>query len=107
EAATAYERATELAPTNYLYWTNLGDAYRWMPGAEQRARTAFERAITLATDELKLNPREATVNSRVAMCYAKIGRHAEAKRHIDTALSIDGANAGFLYKAAVIANLRG
>ncbi|HEY6051459.1 MAG TPA: tetratricopeptide repeat protein, partial [Thermoanaerobaculia bacterium] len=36
EAVEAFENATRLTPGKYLYWRNLGDAYRWTP--ELRAK---------------------------------------------------------------------
>ncbi|HEX6083406.1 MAG TPA: protein kinase, partial [Thermoanaerobaculia bacterium] len=38
EAAAAFDRAVKLTPTSFLYWRNLGDALRWVPGREADAR---------------------------------------------------------------------
>ena len=73
DAANAFEKATELAPTIYLYWANLGDAYRWIPNATARANISYDRAIQLADGELKVNPTATTIRARMAVCLAKRG----------------------------------
>jgi serine/threonine protein kinase len=48
EAIAPLEKAVQLAANRYLYWGNLGDAYRWAPGHKPKAREAFARAIQQA-----------------------------------------------------------
>lgn len=107
DAARAYEQATSLTPSYYLFWLNLGDADRLVPQHEAQAAAAYDRSIQLALGELKMNSRDATIHSRVAVCLARRGRYAEAEQHINAALAVDSANPRFLYNAAVIAHLRG
>jgi tetratricopeptide (TPR) repeat protein/predicted Ser/Thr protein kinase len=107
DAARAYEEATALTPSYYLFWANLGDANRLVPGHAAQAAAAYDRAIQLALAELKMNEHDPTVNSRVAVCLARRNRLKEAQNHIDLALGADGTNPRFLYGAAVIANVRG
>jgi eukaryotic-like serine/threonine-protein kinase len=73
EAAAAFERAVELRPNQYLFWANLGDAYRWVPGSEKRARDAFRRAIQLARQRLETNPSDRSPRARLAEFLAKVG----------------------------------
>jgi len=107
DAARAYEQATQLTPSYYLFWANLGDADRLVPKRDAQAAAAYDRAIQLALAELKMNDRNATVNSRVAICLARRGRLRDATQHIAAALTIDRANPRFLYNAAVIAHIGG
>jgi len=107
DAANAFEKATELAPTNYLYWENLGDAYRWIPNAEGRRNVSYDRAIQLATGELTLNPTNNSIRASMAVCFAKRGRMKLADQEIQAALRSDPSNPGFMFKAAMIANLQG
>jgi serine/threonine protein kinase/tetratricopeptide (TPR) repeat protein len=107
DAANAFEKATELAPTNYLYWENLGDAYRWIPDAAVRRNVSYDRAIQLATGELTLNPTNNSIRASMAVCLAKRGKTALADQEIHAALHADPSNPGFMFKAAMIANLKG
>jgi serine/threonine protein kinase/tetratricopeptide (TPR) repeat protein len=107
DAANAFERATQLAPTNYLYWSNLGDAYRWIPNAMAQANVCYDRAIQLADGELKINPTSTAVRARLAVCLAKRGNTKRADDEIRVALATDPANPTYLYKAAMIANVEG
>ena len=84
-AAAAFEEATKLTPGKYLYWANLGDAYRWTPELASRAPEAYEKAARLAEGELALNPDNAAAHATLAICDAKLGRMAPARHHIQRA----------------------
>jgi serine/threonine protein kinase/tetratricopeptide (TPR) repeat protein len=107
DSANAFEKATELAPAIYLYWANLGDAYRWIPNSGTKPSVCYDRAIELADNELKLNRTDSTVRSRLAVCLAKKGDFRQANAEISTALQTDPTNPSYLFKAAMIANLEG
>jgi len=107
DSANAFERATELAPTIYLYWANLGDAYRWIPNARERANVCYDRAIQLAAGELKLNPTSTVIRARMAVYLAKRGNTKRADEEIRAVLSTDPTNPSYTFKAAMIANLEG
>jgi serine/threonine protein kinase/tetratricopeptide (TPR) repeat protein len=106
-AALAFEEATKLTPGKYLYWANLGDAYRWTPELASRAAGAYEKAANLAERELSLNPDDAGAHATLAICYAKLGRTAPARRHIERALEIEPTNPDHLLYAAIIAEVAG
>lgn len=107
EAAAAYEKAVELTPTSFLYWRNLGDAYRWVPGREARAREAFERSARLCDEEIRVNPSEPFANAARASTLAKLGRVREARTGILRALELAPSDPAYVYEAAVIANIAG
>jgi serine/threonine-protein kinase len=107
DAANAFEKATELAPKIYLYWGNLGDAYRWIPNAAARANVSYDRAIQLADGELKVNPTATTIRVRMAVWLAKRGNIKRADDEIRNALTADPNNPTYIYKAAMIANVEG
>src|SRR6185436_14515610 len=104
DAAKAFEDATKLTPKHYFYWANLGDAYRWVPGADARAADAYDKAISLLRSELQLNPLNAIVRARMAECLAKRGRLTDSNTEIARALAADPTNVRIMYRAAVIAN---
>jgi len=107
EAADSYERAVQLAPRLYLTWSNLADAYRWVPGADAKATAAYDKAIELAETELRLNPSDAAARARMAECLAKRGNYSRATSEISRALAADPSDVRVMYREAVIANVRG
>ena len=107
EAAAAFEKATELEPSYFLYWRNLGDARRWDSGAEGNAKRAFERAVELCDDSIRINPSDSSAYTSRASSLAKLGRHREARASILRALELAPRNASNVYEAAVVANLAG
>jgi serine/threonine protein kinase/tetratricopeptide (TPR) repeat protein len=107
DAATAFESAARLTPKHYFYWANLGDAYRWIPGAEERATHAYDQAIVLAHSELQLNPLNASIRARLAECLAKRGRIADANSEITRALTAAPSSVGVMHRAAIVANVQG
>ncbi len=107
DAAAAIEKAVALSPHKYNYWANLGDAYRWVPDADQKAAHAYDEAVRLARAELQVNPGNAAVLARLAECLAKLGHRANANAEISRALSIDPTNINIEYRAAIVANANG
>ncbi len=107
EAATAFEKAVELTPHDFLYWRNLGDAYRWIDGQGAKAERAYTRSIDLSRDAIRVNPSDALAYSSMSSALAKLGRHREARNPMLRALELDPRNATHVYEAAVVANLAG
>ena len=107
EAAQAFLKATELEPSYFGYWRNLGDAYRWVPGAESSAKRAYERTIELCDESIRVNPSDARAHMARASSLAKLGRHREARSSILRALELEPQYASTVYEAAIIANLSG
>lgn len=83
QSVSAFEKAVELGANTHVLWGNLGDAYRWTPDNQKKAREAFGTALTLLGDELREQPRDATLLSRKALYLAKQGEAAEAARIAD------------------------
>jgi tetratricopeptide (TPR) repeat protein/TolB-like protein len=107
DAAAAYEKAAELAPHRFLPWANLGDAYRWSPGNEARAKNAYETAVSLLEDELRVNPTDLALRGKLAELLAKLGKRDEARVEMSRALAADPQNATLMYRAAIVCNTRG
>jgi len=107
DARESFRRATELAPSDPVVWANLGDACRFVPGGQNQARAAYERAASLGLDVLQGNPDDAYTRAVVALCLARSGKVDEAQREIRRALEDNPTNGIVLYKAAMIALLRG
>lgn len=107
DARQSYERAAQLAPSDFVLWANLGDACRWIPEAQARAGEAYAQAIRLARESIALNPNDAYARSVIALALARSGQASEAQEEIRRALEIDPTNPSILYKAAVISLIRG
>jgi serine/threonine-protein kinase len=107
DAAAAFERAAAMTPTKSIYWSNLGDAYRWVPAQEAKSAHAYDEAISLCRRDLHLNEGDAVTRARLATCLAKRGDARSAKREMDQALETDSSNRRLMYMAAVVANVNG
>jgi len=107
DAAAAFEKAVQLQPHEFLYWRNLGDAYRWIPGQQEKARVAFERAIQACDEAIRVNPNESRAYMSRASALAKLGKQREARASILRALELEPQYAANVYEAAVIANIGG
>lgn len=111
QAIAAYQNVTENSPANDRAWDALGNSLRAV-GRYDEALAAFEQAITLAPDKdeyhyhvglvyaaqnrydeaiqafqtvLKLNPEDALAHAALAGTYRRLGREAEAAKHIQIA----------------------
>jgi tetratricopeptide (TPR) repeat protein len=107
DAAAAYAKATSMNPSSYRYEANLADAYRWIPGNEQKSTQAYDAAIAMARKQVELNERNADARSRLAECLAKRGKIVEAQAEIASALRIDKNDVNSIYRAAIISLLGG
>jgi serine/threonine-protein kinase len=107
EAARALEEAVKLEPNHFSHWRNLGDAYRWLPGQEAKARRAYRRTVELCDEQIDVNPNEPRAHMARATALAKLGRQTEARAAILRALELEPQYASNAYEAAVIANIGG
>jgi eukaryotic-like serine/threonine-protein kinase len=106
DAIGTFERAVQLNPNQAVALANLADAYRWS-GQAAKARTTYDRAISLGVRDLQVNPRDAEAMGLLAVNYAKTGNTAEAIQFIHRARSIDGSSVGLIYDGVVIQTLAG
>ena len=107
EASVAYQKAVDLTPRHFVFQRNLGDAYRWIPGEAEKARRAYERAVELCDEAIRINPADSRAHVTRASALAKLGRSREARASILRALEIEPQHASNLYEAATIANIGG
>lgn len=107
DARKSYEKAVDLAPSDFVMWANLADAQRWSPALRERSVETYQRAIAIGREALAANPRDAATRASFASCLAKSGKIAEAQQEIGRALETDPNHPVVLYHAAVIALLRG
>ncbi|MGH9365835.1 MAG: tetratricopeptide repeat protein, partial [Thermoanaerobaculia bacterium] len=107
ESSESFEKAVRLTPHHFHLWANLADAYRWTKGLETKAPEAYDRAIALSREELRVNPRNGQAHSYLAICLAKTGHAREAEDQAREALSLEPSDPERLYYAAVVSTLGG
>jgi serine/threonine-protein kinase len=101
EAVGPMEKAVQLQATNYLYWGNLGDAYRWAPGLQAKAPDAYSRAIALAQTNVAASPADAVLRARLAGYLAKSGQPAAALAELKQFEGLPAKSGMALFKAAI------
>jgi tetratricopeptide (TPR) repeat protein len=107
EAVRYFLRGVSLSPRDPRAWGNLGDAQRWVTGAEAESRTSFDRAIELARAQECVNPHDAENEARLALWLAKRGRAPEALAALERALELAPDHPGVLGRAVSVHLLAG
>ncbi len=99
-AAERFRQAIQLQTRNYVYWRNLGDAYRQIAGREADARSAYERSLQLGQDELRVNPSDLTVLQNMAFVQAALGHDQAALALVDRIEPQVGDDADLMFSLA-------
>jgi Flp pilus assembly protein TadD len=102
-AAERFQQAVALRERDALYWRNLGDALRRLPGREAEARAAYERCIELAQADLRVDPTESTILSNLAFAYAVLGNRDDARTILERLSREVGDDADLMFALAQIA----
>ncbi|HUF72730.1 MAG TPA: tetratricopeptide repeat protein [Gammaproteobacteria bacterium] len=101
EAVAALERAVELAPNDYINWSNLGDVLSYSATPE-RAVEAFMRAEELAERRLQVNIRDADTIVGLAWIKAMLDKFEDAAQLAHGALEAAPGNPHVHYINALI-----
>jgi len=104
DEARTLEQALRLDDSNYVIWGNLGVAYYWAPGEHAKATKAFEKAIAMAQERLRVNPRDASVVQDIADYNAMLGNKSVSLDYLNRAFSLTPADPLLLLDAASIYN---
>jgi len=107
DAVPVMEKAVALAPSNDVYWRNLGDAYQLAPGLSSKAPAAYQHAADLAEEEIKVNPRDSTSLSDAALYWAKLGQFVRARKEISRAVELAPTDNDVLFTSALVYELSG
>jgi eukaryotic-like serine/threonine-protein kinase len=102
DAARLYEEAVKLSGQEFELRGNLGDAYYWASGMRDKAADAYRQAISLASRDLTVNPRDAKTLSFVAYYHAMLGEKQPALSTLERAVQVDPHNVELLLNAALI-----
>lgn len=109
-AAAAFENAVSPQkgnPADYLLWANLADTLLWIPGREQQARQAYDKARTLLAPRLAKAPNDATLVSRMGLYTARAGHKADALPLLQRALQLAPKSADVHFRAGLAYELIG
>jgi serine/threonine protein kinase/Flp pilus assembly protein TadD len=106
ESVKMYEKAVEMVPHDEILVGNLGDAYRWS-GHSDKATAAYGKAISLAFQQLQVDPRSAIVMGDLALYYAKKGDEPNALQYITQARAISPDDVQLIYWEAQVKTLIG
>jgi tetratricopeptide (TPR) repeat protein len=104
EADRAYKQATKLAEKDSLVWWNLGDGYYWTPGKRGQAASAYRRAIAIAQEDLRVNPKDGPSYGVLAICHAMLGEKKPAYDALQRGLRLSPADPPLLFQAALVNN---
>ncbi len=107
EAVDMYHKAVELAPENFEFWGNLGDAYRFTDGLQELAEPMYRNAIKLASEHLEINPSDAITLILVAHYYAAVGEREEALQYHARATALAPDSMFVYYNSAILLSTLG
>ncbi len=102
DAARAYEQAVKLDDRDYVLWGNLAEAYYWSQGEREQSADAYRRALALAQEQLKVNPRQTFALGQVALDNAMLGDPTTAEQYLRRALAQAPGDPDLQLKGAVI-----
>jgi tetratricopeptide (TPR) repeat protein len=106
EALPALEESVRLDPNNAQQLRYLGDTYRQLD-EPAKARESYLRAVAVCESLLRVNAADAQALSLLALFEAKLGRSADARRHVADAVALRSNDPGVLYRKAVVHILAG
>jgi serine/threonine protein kinase/tetratricopeptide (TPR) repeat protein/DNA-binding winged helix-turn-helix (wHTH) protein/TolB-like protein len=102
ESARTLEKAVKLDEHNYQIWGNLGGAYYWAPGERGKATAAYQKALTLARERLKVNERDTLLLRHVAVYSAMLGDRPRALSYLKQASILAPRDADLEFYAAMV-----
>ena len=106
QSTKMYEKSVAMTPNNEEYQGNLGDAYRWS-GFSEKASSAYAKAISLAFQELQVNPRSSSIMGDLGLLYAKKGDATNAVQYTNQARAISPDDVQLMYSEAQVKTLIG
>ena len=104
DAARSYEKGLKLDQTSWLSWGNLGDAYYWAPGKRQQANNAYQQAIRLADEKLRVNPRDGSMLAFRSTYLAMTDKKDEALASLQKAQSFSPTDPDVQFRGALVYN---
>ena len=107
DAVPAFEKAVNMEPGEYLWWGNLGDAYRWAPGQAAKAKPAYENAIRQLRENIAAHPDDLDLQSILALYLAKHGDKQAALDQLKAGDAAPKKTPVILFRSAVVHEICG
>jgi len=98
-----FKEALKIEDSDYQTWGNMGDA-QYYGGDAASAMESYRKAIALADQQLKVNPRDAAVLGDLASYYSMLGDRKQALTYLDRSLQLGPGDKDLLLNAAVVYN---
>ncbi len=98
-----YREALKLETGDYQIWGNLGES-QFYGGDAPAAMESYRKAISLAEQQLKVNPRDPEVFADLASYHSMLGHRKEALSYLDRSLQLGNGDKDLLLNAAVVYN---
>jgi serine/threonine-protein kinase len=98
-----YKEALKLDDTDYQTWGNLGDSY-YYGGDATSAADAYRKAISMAEQQLRINPKDPGILADLASYYSMQGDRKQAIDYLDRSLALGHDEKELLVNAAVVYN---
>jgi serine/threonine protein kinase/tetratricopeptide (TPR) repeat protein len=107
EAVPLLEKLVSSGTQDYVYWGNLGDAYRWTPNLSDKAPATYTKAVALAKQAVAVNPRDGLALSAMALYRAKLGQMKEAVKVLNEALAVAPDDTTVTFTASIVHAIAG
>jgi tetratricopeptide (TPR) repeat protein len=101
DAARTYAQAAELSPNEYEIFGNLAEAYAQIEGSQNESRRNYARALNLAEERLKVNPRDGAVRMDAAVYSAMLGQREKALQYRNAGLKLSAENPQAWHRSAL------
>ncbi|HWG86576.1 MAG TPA: protein kinase [Candidatus Acidoferrales bacterium] len=101
DAARTYAQAAELSPNEYEIFGNLAEAYAQIEGSQNESRRNYARALDLAEERLKVNPRDGAVRMDAALYSAMLGEREKALQYRKAGLKLSAENPQTWHRSAL------
>jgi tetratricopeptide (TPR) repeat protein len=98
-----YKEALTFDDSDYQTWGNLGDSY-YYGGDTSSAKKAYRKAVTMAEQRLKVDPRDPNILGDLASYYSSLGDRKHALSYLDRSLQLGRVDKELLLNAAVVYN---
>lgn len=99
ESAQWYERALKYNGNDHVVTGNLASAYYWSKDGEEKGISYFRQAITLALQQLAVNPSDAEILASLGGYYAMIGNTDSSRFCTERSLQLNNKDASILFHA--------
>jgi serine/threonine protein kinase/tetratricopeptide (TPR) repeat protein len=103
DSVRSYKEALKLDDSDYTTWGNLGDS-QYYGGDTAAASPSYIKAISMAEQQLKVNPQDAGVLGDLADYHSMLGHREQALSYLDRSMALGHGDKDLLLNAAVVYN---